>query len=437
MHGVSSRVETLGQTLVADQRSWRRRLPLRISLRALLIFVLMVGGLLGWVVHLAHVQRDAVMAIKSGGGQVTYDWQLKRLPGGNTQFDPRGRSQAPEWLIDYLGHDYFGHVEYVTLGQRNTDAVMKQVGRLEKLRMINVQTGIDVTLVARAGLESLPNAGLSRFRSLWGLMTADVSGPQIDGANFKYLKNLTRLEILNLPGNCSVTDADLLYLTRLTSLRHLELNDPRITDAGLSALKDMTRLKFLRLSGTQVTGAGLSSLRAMHGLQSLHLARTRVDDLSAIGHLTLLTTLDLAHTPIDDKGLAPMEGLLALDELRLNSSRVTSACYASLKHLSKLNGLSLRDTRVGDEGSAALAELKALMRLDLDGTRITDNALAHLAGMSKMNSLSLTGTAITDRGLLLLTECKALRRLNVRGTKVSREGVKAFKAACPHVNLVR
>ena len=65
--------------LFQTTRSWRRKLPLRVSLRALMIFVLMLGGVLGWVVHLAHVQRDAVAAIRSGGGSVIYNWQLKTL----------------------------------------------------------------------------------------------------------------------------------------------------------------------------------------------------------------------------------------------------------------------------------------------------------------------------------------------------------------------
>ena len=436
MHGATTQDGSRVQTLSSDHRSWRRELPLRMSVRALMIFVLMLGGVLGWVVHLAHVQRDAVSAIRSGGGNVTYDWQLKRLPNGNARFHPKGRPKAPKWLLDYLGPDYFGHVEAIALGPRNTDAVIKQVGQLDKLRRIHLFTGIDLTPVASAGLQSLPNVGLSRFQGLFRLITTDLT-PQFNGANFKYLKDLTRLEYFNVPLDSSVTDADLTYLSRLTALTQLDLHDPRITDVGLVSLKDMTRLTHLRLAGTQVTGAGLRSLRAMTGLKLLDLGRTRVDDLSPIGHLTLLLNLHLSRTPIDDKGLAPIAGLIGLDELRLDSTNVTSVSYGYLKHLSKLKGLSLAETQVGDEGSAALAELTALSRLELDDTRITDVTLAHLAGMTRLRTLSLARTQITDRGLATLTECKPLRRLNVRGTKVSRDGVRAFQHARPDVGVVR
>jgi Leucine Rich Repeat (LRR) protein len=436
MLGASTHDEPQSQTVISDQSSWRRKVPLRVSVRSLMIFVLMLGGVLGWVVHLAHVQRDAVAAIRSGGGNVTYDWQLKRLPNGNARFDPKGRPKAPKWLLEYLGPDYFGHVEEIALGPRNTDVVMKQIGQLDKLRRIRFFTGIDLAPVASAGLQSLPNVGLSRFEGLFRLMTTDLS-PQFNGANFKYLKNMTRLEYFNVPVDSAVTDADLPYLSKLTALSQLELHDSRITDVGLVSLKDMTRLKHLRLAGTQVTGAGLRSLRAMPGLKFLDLGRTRVDDLSPIGHLTLLTDLHLSQTPIDDNGLAPIAGLIGLDELRLDSTNVTSVSYGYLKHLSKLKGLSLHNTQVGDEGSAALADLTALSRLQLDDTRITDVTLAHLAGMSKLKALSLARTQITDRGLATLTECKALRRLNVRGTRISRDGVRAFQMARPYVVVVR
>ena len=417
-------------------RSWWRKLPRRMSVRALMILVLLLGGLFGWVVHPAHVQRVAVAAIRHGGGHVSYDWQLKRLRNGVIRFDPKGRPKAPKWLIDYLGHDYFGHVEQVNLGPRNTNDVLKQVGHLDKLRQLSLVDGVDLTPVVSAGMKALPNAGLSRFQGLVGLFTMDLSSPPFDGANFKYLKNLTRLEYLNLPADISVTDADLTHLSRLTALSMLELHDPRITDAGLVALKDMTRLKLLRLWGTPVTAAGLRSLRAMKGLKRLDLGETRVDDLSPIGHLTLLANLDLSRTPIDDKGLAPIAGLIRLDRLDLDDTNITSVSYSYLKHLSKLENLSLGSTQVGDEGSAALGGLTALTRLVLDDTRITDVTLAHLSGIPRLRFLSLKDTAVTDQGLATLTECTPLKTLNVRGTKISGAGLRAFRKALPYVKIV-
>jgi len=316
-----------------------------------MILVLVLGGVLGWVVQLAHVQRDDVAAIRHGGGPVSYDLQLKSLPGGGVRFDRTGRPKAPKWLIDYLGHDFFGHVENVELGPRNLDEVLKQVEHLDNLRRIHFFRGIDLTPMLSAGMTALPNAGLSRFQGLVGLFTMDLSPPQFNGRNLKYLKNMTRLDTLNLPDDSSVTDADLTYLIRLTALSMLELHDPRITDLGLASLKDMSRLKILRLSGTQVTGAGLRSLHAMTGLKVLDLGSTRVDDLAPIGHLTLLTNLNLDDTRITD---------------------------VTLRHLSGMPGLrslSLRNTAITDRGLGTLTECKALKTLNVRGTKISSDGL--------------------------------------------------------------
>ena len=52
----------------------RRRFGL--SLRALMVLVLILGGGLGWIAHRARVQREAVAAIEKAGGKVDYN-----LPG--------------------------------------------------------------------------------------------------------------------------------------------------------------------------------------------------------------------------------------------------------------------------------------------------------------------------------------------------------------------
>src|SRR5437660_1281241 len=71
-----SRVTVSGKPSKAVE--WLRK-RLRLSLGAMMIIVLGIGGVLGWVVHRAHVQRDAVAAIttlrRNTRGSVYYDWQ--------------------------------------------------------------------------------------------------------------------------------------------------------------------------------------------------------------------------------------------------------------------------------------------------------------------------------------------------------------------------
>jgi hypothetical protein len=154
MSSASTEDTTLPMLVSERTRSWWRRLPLRMSVRTLMIVVFLLAGGLGWVVHLAHVQRNAIAAIRSGGGNTTYNWQLKRLPNGSRRLDPRARPPAPKSLIDSLGPDFFGHVELDRLGPRNQLEVMKHLGELDRLRGLTFFTGIDLTPLASATLSS-------------------------------------------------------------------------------------------------------------------------------------------------------------------------------------------------------------------------------------------------------------------------------------------
>jgi hypothetical protein len=77
-------------------RSWRRFL--RFSVRGLIVLVLVVGAGLGWIVREAHIQRDAVAAITTIGGEVNYDWEW--CDGAPV---PGAQPSAPRWLTP-MGH---------------------------------------------------------------------------------------------------------------------------------------------------------------------------------------------------------------------------------------------------------------------------------------------------------------------------------------------
>jgi len=73
-----------------------------------------------------------------------------------------------------------------------------------------------------------------------------------------------------------VTDAGLVYLAQMTSLKFLLLSGPQVTDAGLTHLKEMTSLLELTLKDTEVTDAGLVHLKGLASLQKLDLSGSKV-----------------------------------------------------------------------------------------------------------------------------------------------------------------
>ncbi len=279
--------------------AWRRLIP-RLSVRALMILVLIFGGWLGWVVHRARVQRDAVAAIEKARCEVYYDFEFQVPQGGPVggRAVPAQNSPPrwPGWLVDRLGVDYFGHVVEVDLFGRASDAKMAQIGQLDRVK----------TLIL-------------------------CQSPVTD-AGLVQLEGMAELEGLHL-GGTGVGDAGMAHLEGLTGLKQLKLDDTQVGDAGLDRLRGLTGLRLLVLSNTRVTDSGLSPLKRMTGLEFLSLAGTRVTDdgLSIMEGLTQLESLDLRDTRVSDAGLVHLKGLTRLGDLRLSMLHVSEAGVAGLQ----------------------------------------------------------------------------------------------------------
>jgi internalin A len=236
-----------------SRRSW-----LRLSVRGLVILVLLIGCWLGWEVHQAQVQREAVAAIRRANGNVEYN------------LDPSRSPWWLRWLADRIGLDYISHVVRVDLvgvgpDGPSTGAELDHVVRLTRIE----QLGLWETSISDARLADL--GGLTRLRSL-GLHKTRVGDQGL--AN---LKGLPALRVLWL-NRSAVTDAGLAHLEDRTDLEALSLRETAITDAGLVHLKGLSNLKRLFIGGTKITDAGLVHLRGLKRLQELEVGNTRVTD---------------------------------------------------------------------------------------------------------------------------------------------------------------
>jgi internalin A len=430
------------------------------SLRALMIVVLILGGWLGWLVRGARIQHEAVAAVERGGGSVKYDWEWRGF-----QFGPNGRRMSaraqrsgppwPNWLVARLGPDFFADVKEVRLGPKDPDIAMAQVATLG--RLASLQTGVE---------SPITDDGIRHIRGLTGLESFTISqrASKITGACVESLKGLTRLRALIFTTKPPLTDADLAHLRNLTALQELQLPSgpgSQITDAGLVNLEGMTDMRYLGISRQALTSAGLAHVRGMTQLAHLWAPGTRIEDLAPIAGLTRMSFLQLASTPITDAGLAPVAGFTALHDLFLGDTTITDAGLVHLRGLTNLAELDLHHTQITDAGLAHLAGLKSLSRLTLADTRVTDAGLVHLAGLdslqrvsfyqtgitdaglvhlgkiASLTSLNLCETRITDAGLEHLAGLKGLTSLMIQGTRVTDAGITALQAALPGVQIVK
>ena len=360
---------------------WRPRL----SVRTLMLAVLVIGGVLGLMLHRARVQHEAVIAIQKAGGSVCYHWQrtgMYMITGPN----------APTWWDSFmarLGPDMLGRVVWVGFNSNSSaepdDALMVQISQIRSLEELDFSP-LDLTKPGFASHRSVTDAGLVHLRNLPRLRRLNLSRTGVRGPGLVHLRGMTQLrwlELLELP----LGDDDLSHLDGLTSLEMLNLSSNRITDAGLAHLAGMMKLRHLRLESHAITAAGLRYLGGMTELTDLVLDSPRIDSL------------------------------------------------APLERLSKLSWLSLGETAIGDSDLAIIGRSRDLSYLDLSHTRISDSGMAHLAGLSQLGFLNLSDTRITDAGLTSLTGLKKCQYLGLDSTGVTDRGVASLSAMYPASNI--
>jgi internalin A len=227
-------------------KTWRRRL--RISVRGLMVLVLITGGGLGWVIHRAKVQRDAVAAIKRVGGHIGYSWQRSK----GTWVFPLPKSPWPDWVRGKLGPDFFDSVTYVYLqGEQCDDESLQATCRLPWLEELTVLN----TSVTDAGAEDL--------RQLKNLRTLDLRLNRITSQPLQHIEDMSELRELTLSMKLfpiPARDEDMAFLKRLAKLENLNLYSANLNDAWLVYLDGLANLKSLHVTDTAMTAEGLDHL---------------------------------------------------------------------------------------------------------------------------------------------------------------------------------
>ena len=341
----ADRRDLIGPNSEPRRRWWQ----VRLSLRTVLYLVVVVGVGLGWLVHRATVQRDAVAAIRAAGGKAFYDWELTTEVtsyGHAPRLNPQATPHWPEWLVDQLGPDYFGTIQQVILGSSSTDTTLAQVGRLGRLEDLDAPTGGRFT-----------DAGLGHLRTLKHLRSFGLNGRTgVTGAGLAQLAGLTALERLAF-GTSPVGDADLAWVRLLVNLRMLRFSQGSgITDAGMTQLRDLRQLRELIISHSKITGQGLASLTSMSQLNDLMVLGSRIETLAALRPMANLKLLFVVKAPLNDAGLEVVKHLPSLAQLRLDKTQITDEGLRSLVGVSSLRGVSVNGTLVTDQGAASFRQ---------------------------------------------------------------------------------
>jgi hypothetical protein len=206
-------------------RPWRRFL--RFSVRGLIVLVLVIGAGLGWIVRQAHVQRDAVAAIKKAAGRAYYDIN----PSNEVRYWNK-LSVSRRLIGEYIGIDFVFHVKFVDVHviPENNDAARQQA--------------------------------IGRLGDLTQLEQVNLSGKSVTDGDLARVAGMKHLKVLMLQ-NSGISDAGVTHLRALTSLQELYITNTDIGDDGLNHLRRLTNLKHLTYYGTGLTDLGMERLKAL------------------------------------------------------------------------------------------------------------------------------------------------------------------------------
>jgi Leucine-rich repeat (LRR) protein len=311
-------------------------------------------------------------------------------------------------------------LESLDLPDRATNRSMAYVSQLTSLKRLYFYEG--------DGRSPVTDSGLRHLAKLTNLEELALSGESMGDAGMVYIKDLPRLEYLFIRGS-HFGDNGMVQIKDMKSLKMLTFHEGvgYISDAGLICISDIPNLNVLCLHGMRnITDEGIARLTKMRSLKKLEIGSSQVTDKGLL-YLSRIKTLERLDLPQQQKGITDIGvGYLAelpnLKELSIN--RVHSA------------DLTRNTEYYTDKGLESLAKCKTLEVLGIGSIGITDVGLEHVAKLTNLKRLTLYGCDnVTDKGLAQLAALKSLRDLNIAYGQITLSGINQLNSITSLIHM--
>ena len=286
-----------------------------------------------------------------------------------------------------------------------TDAGLDHIGDIPGLEVLSLSHSKNIT-----------DRGLAHLTRLKTLKKLNLGSTPITDNGLVHLKEIKSLEQVDLPASTD-TDRGLALLSELPGIRRLEVGmqtHSRITDKGLEHAAKHAELESLEISGQGITIEGMDHIAGMTTLKNLH--------LFSVG--------PYRHRQMTDEWLSKLTALRSLERLELpRNGTFTLSAISRLNNLRSLK--TLRVYGIIQDGSVLdLSELTELTTLTLkmaEGHTLRDEDLASFSNLKRLESLRVgepwSTSAIGDAGIAHLADMQSLERLFVGGRNITDEGL--------------
>ncbi len=322
--------------------------------------------------------------------------------------------------------DSFGIVS--TTGQLQTKAALNYDTKTTYTVTITVSdgnTGTDTITVTINVTDATEVPVSDRTQAIREAIVAAISDVNsADDVTYEHLATITRLNLISE----SITSLQAGDFHGLTALTWLNLANNRISD--ISALGGLTALTTLDLSNNNNI-SDISALEGLTALTTLNLRKNSLSDISALDGLTALTNLTVSENSLSD--ISALDGLTALTSLDLRKNSISD--ISALDGLTALTSLNLRENSLSDISDldgltaltnldllknsisdiSALEDLTALTTLDLGQNSIVD--ISALEDLTQLTTLYLYLNRIVD--ISALENLTQLTKLNVFGNSIT------------------
>ncbi|KAG5504432.1 hypothetical protein JKF63_04884 [Porcisia hertigi] len=379
----------------------------------------------------------------------------------NAQEDEQGRSNFSLYSISSIGRKFRANSAKV-LGRYHAlvanglsrlvlhhapvdNSFFEPLGALTNLK--------ELELVSCRGLTSVSEA--SRIKNLESLtiVFCPVEPDGLSGLHLSHLKKLTlracsKLSNLNAirtetcaslenvcVEGCSVYDdtSSSFFRDLSSNLRSLDLTGTSI-DAALmqipkAALESLTSLL---MPATPLHSTTLNALKSSLANRLEHLSLSgceAIDDLSALGSLSKLRSLDVSRLSVL-QDIECVAQCTQLEIFRCASTELNSVVF--LKNMVHLRVLDVPNTSLTDYALMHLEESPELETVVLTGCQYISSINA-FHQCPKIRRILCGRTGVTDEGLEMLTDCALLEELDLKMTGVT--DVNCL-ADCPSLKVI-
>ncbi|KAL2570852.1 hypothetical protein AAZV13_18G215600 [Glycine max] len=345
-------------------------------------------------------ERDALLVLNSGfslEGPDCCQWEgvkCNSSTGRLTQLILRTDiAWLPEPYINYSHFVVFKDLNNLDLSWNAISGCVGNQVRLENLQVLDMS----YNYLDAAGILSCLD-GLSSLKSL------SLRGNRLNTSSFHVFETLSsklrNLEVLNISNNYLTNDI-LPSLGGFTSLKELNLAGIQLdSDLHIQGLCSLLRnLEVLDLSNNNYNHIDIGyALSRLSSLKSLNLGYNQLTSRSIfnISKLSSLEILDLSYNNFNHINIgSALSGLSSLKSLNLGYNQLTSRSIFNISKLSSLEILDLfynnfNDTDIG----FALSGLSSLKSLNLGYNQLTSSSIFSSKGLGRLDALYLDGNMI-------------------------------------------